>query len=121
MTIPSKCAPDSNQLVRGGQLDWCPLDEPGVTGVSVKILRFDAATGRAPTILLKFEPGSTYPAHNHPGGEELFVLEGDIKLGKHHLRTGDYLFTAPNHKHAVRSQGGCIVLVSVPEQVEILG
>jgi hypothetical protein len=34
------------------------LAEPGVTGVFVKVLRFDEEQGRAPTILLKFEPGA---------------------------------------------------------------
>ena len=117
MEVPSK-AP--NQLVRSGQLDWRPLAEPGVTGVAVKVLRFDADAGRAPTILLKFEPGATYPAHNHPGGEELFVLEGDLHLGPDHLRAGDYLYTAPGNRHAVHSVGGCVVLVQVPQEVEIL-
>ena len=109
-----------NQLVRGGQIAWERLDEPGVTGVFVKVLRFDDAAGRAPTILLRFEPGATYPAHNHPGGEEIFVLEGDIKLGRDHLHAGDYLYTAPDNKHAVWSETGCIVLVNVPEAVQIL-
>src|SRR5262245_57964716 len=111
---------EPNQLVRSQQLEWRPLNEPGVTGVFVKVLRFDHETGRAPTILLRFEAGATYPAHNHPGGEEIFVLEGDIALGKDHLQTGDYLFTAQNNKHAVRSEKGCVVLVNVPQEVEVL-
>ena len=109
-----------NQLVRSGDVAWQPLAEPGVVGVSVKVLRIDPIAGRAPTILLRFEPGSTYPAHNHPGGEEIFVLEGDISLGKDHLKVGDYLYTAPNNVHAVHSKGGCIVLVNVPQQVQVL-
>ena len=96
-----------NQLVRSRDLDWRPLAEPGVTGISVKVLRFDAGAGRAPTILLKFEPGSSYPMHNHPGGEEIYVLEGEARLGKDHLRAGDYLYTAPGQ-------------VCVPQEVEIL-
>ena len=108
------------QLVRSDQIEWKPLAEPSVSGVFVKVLRFDKETRRAPTILLKFEAGATYPAHNHPGGEEVFVIEGDLKLGKDHLYTGDYLYTSPNGKHAARSEGGCIVLVNVPEEVEIL-
>src|ERR1700730_10446921 len=108
------------QLVRSDQIEWQALSEPGVSGVFVKVLRFDQETRRAPTILLKFDAGATYPAHNHPGGEEVFVLEGDLKLGKDHLYAGDYLYTSPNGKHAVRSEGGCIVLVNVPEEVEIL-
>ena len=108
------------QLVRSNQREWHPLPEPDAGGVSVKVLRFDNATRRAPTILLKFEAGATYPAHNHPGGEEVFVIEGDIWLGKDHLFAGDYLYTPPNGKHAVRSESGCVVLVNIPEEVEIL-
>lgn len=46
-----------NQRVRSADVDWVPLNESGVTGVAVKVLRFDEAAGRAPTILLKFEAG----------------------------------------------------------------
>jgi quercetin dioxygenase-like cupin family protein len=109
-----------NQLVRSQSVEWKPLAEPGVSGVYVKVLRFDEHTRRAPTILLKFDPGATYPAHNHPGGEEIFVLEGDIALGKDRLSAGDYLYTAPDNKHGVRSEKGCVVLVNVPEEVEII-
>src|SRR5256885_15759926 len=96
-----------NQLVRSNDVAWQPLAEPGIVGVWVKVLRFDPAAGRAPTILLKFDPGATYPAHNHPGGEEIFVLEGDITLGKDRLGAGDYLYTAPNNVHADHSKVGC--------------
>src|SRR5262245_43802222 len=66
-----KVRPNSklNQPVRSAALGWEPLAGPGVSGVHVKVLRFDEATGRAPTILLKFEPGATYPSHVHPGGK----------------------------------------------------
>ena len=120
MESTSKQTESFTQLVRSGEIEWRALAEPGAPGVFVKVLRFDNATRRAPTILLKFAAGATYPAHNHPGGEEIFVLEGDLKLGKDHLYAGDYLYTSPNGKHAVRSEKGCIVLVSVPEEVVVL-
>ena len=120
MEAISKQTESFTQLVRSDQIEWQPLTEPGVTGVFVKVLRFDKATRRAPTILLKFDAGATYPAHDHPGGEEIFVIKGDLKLGKDHLYAGDYLYTPPNGKHAVRSENGCVVLVSVPEEVVIL-
>jgi quercetin dioxygenase-like cupin family protein len=112
--------PKLNQLVRSGAAEWHPLPEPGIAGVYVKVLRFDETTSRAPTILLKFDPGARYPAHIHPGGEEIFVLEGDIHLGKDQLSAGDYLYTAPNNIHAVYSRGGCVVLVNVPQAVVVL-
>ena len=109
-----------NQLVRTGEIAWKPLREPGVTGISVKVLRFDKTARRAPTILLKFDPGASYLAHNHPGGEEIFVLEGEMRVGKDRLGAGDYLYTAPNNRHAVHSENGCIVLINVPQEVEVL-
>lgn len=111
---------DVNQLVRTSKIEWKPLPEPDAEGIFVKVLQYDIQTKRAPTFLLKFEAGTTYPAHNHPGGEEIYVIEGDIYLGKDRLYAGDYLYTAPEGKHAVRSVNGCVVLVKTPMAVEIL-
>jgi quercetin dioxygenase-like cupin family protein len=120
MEIRVKPTLKPNQLVRSNEVAWQPLAEPGIVGVSVKVLRFDPVQGRAPTILLKFDRGARYPAHNHPGGEEIFVLEGDIRVGKDLLHAGDYLHTVPNNVHAVHSENGCVVLVNVPEEVELI-
>ena len=120
MTEPLHSPESQVQLVRTNESDWKALNEPGVSGISVKVLRFDKANGRAPTFLLKFEPGATYPAHDHPAGEEVFVLEGEVSFGKHHLKAGDYLYTPPWGKHAVWSKQGCVMLLCVPEEVVIL-
>lgn len=109
-----------NQLVKSNEIEWKPLAEENSEGIYVKSLMFDEQTERSPTILLKFEAGATYPLHTHPAGEEVFVLEGDIHLGKDHLRTGDYLFTAPENMHAVRSDGGCVVFLKAPRATEFV-
>jgi quercetin dioxygenase-like cupin family protein len=109
-----------NQIFRGSEIDWQPLDEPGVSGIYVKSLMYDAEAKRFPTILLKFDAGARYPVHNHPAGEEIYVIEGDIHLGKDHLFAGDYIYTAPGNIHAVRTDGGCIVLLKAPEEVVII-
>ena len=111
---------NKNQLVRSNEIEWKPLEEENSQGIFIKSLLFDESTNRSPTILLKFEAGATYPLHNHPGGEEIFVLEGDIKLGKDELSAGDYLFTAMNNKHRVSTKNGCVILLKAPEEVEIL-
>jgi quercetin dioxygenase-like cupin family protein len=102
--------------------DWKPLIENGVntSGIFVKKLRYDERTKRAPAILLKFEPGARYPVHNHPAGEEVFVLEGEVKFGNKNLSAGDYLYTPPGGIHAVWSKTGCVMLLIIPEEVEIL-
>lgn len=101
---------------------WQPLVEPGVKtdGVHVKPLRRDPATGRAPTILLRFEPGASYPNHSHPAGEEAYILEGEVRFGPTQLNAGDYLYTPPGGTHSVFSRTGCTVLLVIPEEVVIL-
>jgi anti-sigma factor ChrR (cupin superfamily) len=114
---------NQNQLVKSNEIEWKSLteiDEADVQGVYVKSLMFDDKTQRSPTILLKFEAGASYPLHTHPGGEEVFVLEGDIHLGKDHLFAGDYLFTAPDNLHAARTDGGCIVFLKAPLPTEFV-
>ncbi|MBN8733154.1 MAG: cupin domain-containing protein [Acidobacteria bacterium] len=120
MPQPTHQPTEPVQYTPSATLDWTPLNEPGISGISIKVLRRDPATGRPPTFLLKFEPGATYPAHTHPAGEEVYVLEGEVHFGKHHLRPGDYLYTPPNGIHAVRSPAGCVLLLVVPEEVVIL-
>lgn len=111
-----------NYVTRSNQKEWTPLIEEGVNtkGIFVKVLRFDEQTQRAPSFLLKFEAGATYPFHNHPAGEEVFVLEGDVIIAGTKLAAGDYLYTPPNFKHSVKSENGCILLFIVPQEVEIL-
>ena len=106
----------TDSLVRTAAAEWKP---GSVAGVSVKVLRRDKATGES-TALVRFDAGTRFPAHNHPAGEEIFVLEGDFTVGRHRLAGGDYLYTPPNEKHAASTEGGCLVLVTLPKPVEIL-
>lgn len=111
----------NNYIVRNNQ-EWKPLVEKEIhyEGVWVKSLLFNEEQGRSTSILLKFEPGSSYPYHNHPGGEEIFVIDGEAIIEGAVLHGGDYLYTPPNFKHSVRSEKGCTLLLMIPEEVEIL-
>jgi quercetin dioxygenase-like cupin family protein len=112
----------SLQHTKSNERIWKPLIEEGIKtdGVYVKVLRFDEATKRAPTILLKFDAGASYPNHNHPAGEEVYVLEGEVRFGPTQLTAGDYLYTPPGATHSVFSRTGCVLLLIAPEEVEIL-
>ncbi|MBX2916894.1 MAG: cupin domain-containing protein [Cyclobacteriaceae bacterium] len=102
--------------------DWKPLIEDGINthGIFVKVLRYDNAIKRAVTFLLKFEAGASYPYHNHPAGEEAFVMDGEVYFNEQKLRKGDYLYTPPTFKHSVKTDTGCVILFIVPQEVEIL-
>ncbi|KAB1230621.1 cupin domain-containing protein [Chryseobacterium viscerum] len=109
-------------IVKTEQKEWQPLIEKGIhyEGIFVKSLRFDPEKNRSTSIILKFNPGASYPYHNHPAGEELLIMEGDATIAGAQLGKGDYLYTPPNFKHSVTSEHGCTILFIVPEEVEIL-
>ena len=109
-------------IVKTTTTDWAPLQEEGVdcTGIRWMPLRWDEKQKRPLSFLLQFEAGSSYPYHNHPGGEELLVLEGSCELEGVMLRKGDYLYTPAGFKHSVKSAAGCTLFLMVPQEVEIL-
>ncbi|SHM01186.1 dimethylsulfonioproprionate lyase family protein [Flavobacterium chilense] len=110
------------QITKSSELNWKPLIEEGVNtdGISAKILCYDDIAKRPTTFLLRFEPGASYPNHVHPAGEEIYVIEGEVRSGKDELKTGDYLYMPPGSTHSVFSKTGCTLLFLVPEEVVIL-
>jgi mannose-6-phosphate isomerase-like protein (cupin superfamily) len=120
---PAILSQDINDYItRSGQMAWQPLVENGIAypGIEVISLRYDAPTRRSPSILLKLEPGARYPYHNHPAGEELYVLSGEVIVEDVVLTQGDYLYTPPGFRHSVRTHTGCVLLFIVPQEVEKL-
>jgi quercetin dioxygenase-like cupin family protein len=105
----------SESVVSSARTEWTAR---GIPGISVKVLRRDE-NGQSSS-LVRFEPGAKFPAHDHPAGEEVFVLEGEVQIGRHHLKAGDYLYAPPGVKHAASSAQGCVFLVSLPKPVVIL-
>ena len=104
------------EALRSDDIGWRVLP---MRGASIKVLRHDQETGGS-TALVRFEAGTRFPAHNHPAGEEIFVVEGDLLVGGERLKAGDYLYTPPDGKHAASSEGGCVFLVTLPKPVEFL-
>lgn len=110
------------QITKTSEINWKPLVEEGIKtdGIFVKTLYFNEMVNRPITFLLKFEAGSSYPLHSHPAGEEIYVLEGEVRSGKDELKKGDYLYMPPGSTHSVFSKTGCTLLFRVPEEVVIL-
>ena len=72
------------------------------------------------TVLVRLDPGGRFPAHRHPAGEEVFVVEGQVRIGKDRLSQGDYLYAEPQSVHALSSEPGGTILVMLPKPVEII-
>ena len=91
--------------VRNASGDWLETSP----GNSVKVLRSDAETM---SMLVRLEPGTTFPEHYHPADEETYVVEGETWFGDIHLVAGDYHLAPKGTTHGeVRTEKGCVLLI----------
>ena len=62
------------------------------------------------TSLVRYEPNSTFPTHEHGGGEEIFVLEGEFADEHGRYPAGSYLRNpvGTSHAPAVGREGATI-------------
>jgi anti-sigma factor ChrR (cupin superfamily) len=64
------------------------------------------------TTLLKAAAGSIYPAHQHGGVEQVYVIDGDMLFDDHALDTGDYEVSESDTRHSsIRTTEGCLALI----------
>ncbi|MCA8960069.1 MAG: cupin domain-containing protein [Planctomycetes bacterium] len=99
--------------------DALPWRESPSPGVAWKKLFFDRESGES-AVLLRFEPGASYAAHRHPGGEEYLVLEGALEDGGQSYGPGTYVRHPEGSAHRPRSSTGCLVFVRLSHPIEEL-
>jgi len=102
-------APPDTETVRGEDVPW----REAWPKVWVKVLKRDAASDLQIT-LVRFEPGGCIPAHLHRKDEECYVLEGEVAVGAHRVRAGDFHVARAGARHAdlVSSSGALVMLRS---------
>lgn len=94
---------------------WRPFRE----GVEIALLYGDGQAG--PTMaLLRYAAGAEVPRHLHRGLEHILVLEGAQSDDGGEHTVGSLLVHGPGTTHAVRSEGGCVVLAIWSEPVQLL-
>ena len=82
---------------------------PGlVDGLEVMPLH---AFGSEQVALVRWAPGTQFQAHRHPGGEEIFVLEGVFQDEHATYPAGSWLRNPPGSVHCPWSEGGCTIWV----------
>lgn len=82
--------------------------ETGLPGVESLPLH---AHGTERVALFRLAAGTCVPEHVHEGGEESFLLEGDVSDGRRHYIAGDWLRLPPGSRHEVCSESGCVLFV----------
>jgi len=90
--------------------DWVASPMAGVW--RKPLAREDAERGHA-TSIVRYEPGARFRAHNHPGGEEILVLEGTFSDETGDYPAGTYFRNPVGFRHAPFSEEGCVLLVKL--------
>lgn len=94
---------------------WVTSPQTGVDRVMLD--RAGAEKARA-TSIVRYAPGSTFPAHHHPGGEEILVLSGTFVDNDGGYRAGWYLRNPPGSTHAPSSPEGAVIFVKLCQMHE---
>jgi anti-sigma factor ChrR (cupin superfamily) len=92
------------------QHQWVASPQPGVQRVMLD--RVGDEKARA-TSLVRYAPASTFPSHNHPGGEEILVLEGEFAEGDQRFPAGWYMRNPPGSSHQPASAHGALLFVKL--------
>ncbi len=97
-------------VVHAAQVPWVASPTPGVERRMLD--RIGDEVARA-TSIVRYAPGSAFPAHTHGGGEEYLVLEGTFQDEKGDHPVGTYVRNPPGSRHTPGSQPGCTLLVKL--------
>lgn len=92
------------------QYQWVPSTQSGVERVMLD--RIGKEKARA-TSIVRYLPGSIFPFHSHPGGEEIFVLSGTFSDQSGDYPQGWYLRNPPGSSHAPSSLNGTTIFVKL--------
>jgi anti-sigma factor ChrR (cupin superfamily) len=65
------------------------------------------------TSVVRYEPRSTFRAHDHPDGEEILVLGGVFSDERGDWPAGTYLLNPEGFRHAPFSREGCVLFVKL--------
>jgi len=98
-------------VVRTAAMQWQSSPGAGVWRKRLE-LRGAAESGRV-TAIVRYDPGSRFPPHEHPDGEEILVLQGIFADEHGSYPAGTYLLNPEGFRHAPRSEEGCVLLVKL--------
>ncbi len=103
---------DKQVCMLPGQYEWVASPADGVSRVPLE--RESAESGHK-TSFVRFKPGSYFPAHTHPLGEEIYVLEGVFSDQYGDYPAGTYLRNPPGSGHRPFTREGCSLFVKLDQ------
>ena len=92
-------------------MEWTP--SPSRTVFRKRVHLVGAPESGQVTSVVRYEPGSTFHAHSHPDGEEIFVLDGVFSDEHGDWPAGTYLLNPEGFRHSPFSREGCELFVKL--------
>ena len=99
------------EIVHTDAMPWTPSPSPGVERKRLW-LEGPVEAGRV-TSVVRYAPGSRFPSHPHPQGEEILVLRGVFSDERGDHPAGTYLLNPEGYEHAPSSAEGCELFVKL--------
>jgi anti-sigma factor ChrR (cupin superfamily) len=90
---------------------WTASPSPSVARQRLELYG-PAEAGRV-TSIVRYAPGSRFPRHEHPEGEEILVLDGVFSDEEGDYPAGAYLLSPEGYVHAPFSVVGCTLFVKL--------
>jgi anti-sigma factor ChrR (cupin superfamily) len=92
-------------------MPWSASPSPSVW--RKRVHRVGPAESGQVTSVVRYDAGSAFPAHDHPDGEEILVLEGIFTDARGDFPAGTYLLNPEGYRHAPSSREGCVLFVKL--------
>ena len=92
-------------------VEWQPSPSPSVW--RKRLHRVGPAEAGQVTSVVQYMPDSEFPAHDHPEGEEILVLQGVFSDEHGDWPAGTYLLNPEGFRHAPFSKEGCLLFVKL--------
>lgn len=92
-------------------MEWTP--SPSGTVWRKRVHLVGAPESGQVTSIVRYEPESSFPAHDHPEGEEILVLDGVFSDEHGDWPAGTYLLNPEGFRHAPYSKEGCLLFVKL--------
>lgn len=102
---------DAYVEVQTAAMPWSPSPSPSVW--RKRLHRVGPAESGQVTSIVRYDPDSRFPVHEHPDGEEILVLDGVFTDDRGDWPKGTYLLNPEGYRHAPASRDGCTLFVKL--------
>ncbi len=108
---PLHADPGAVLIIDTNTMEWQPSPSAGV--LRKRLHRVGPVESGPVTSIVRYHPGAAFPAHDHPEGEEILVLDGVFSDEHGDWKAGTYLLNPAGFRHAPFSRDGCTIFVKL--------